>query len=196
MRQLLSAVAIMALLMAGLTAMTSPAAADSGKTAHAFSFRAADGGEINMSEFAGKAVLVVNTASQCNFVKQYGPLQALYEKYRDRGLVIVGVPSNDFGSQEPGSDAEIVQFASQEFRVDFPLASKTTVKGANATPFYRWAGDQVGIMGKPRWNFHKYLIGPDGKMVTWFSTMTEPGSKRLQAAIEKALPAAQSAAQN
>ncbi|MGI9363690.1 MAG: glutathione peroxidase [Rhizobiaceae bacterium] len=158
-------------------------------TAHSFKFEDAKGGTMNLSDFAGKVVLVVNTASECSFTKQYGPLQSLYEKYRDQGFVVVGVPSNDFGGQEPGSDEEISEFTSKEFQVGFPIASKTKIKGRDATPFYSWAEDQVGTLGKPRWNFHKYLIGPDGKMITWFSTMTQPGSKKLSNAIEKALSA-------
>lgn len=162
-------------------------------TAHSFSFANPAGGQINLADYAGQAILVVNTASQCSFTEQYGPLQALYEKYRDRGLVVVGVPSNDFGRQEPGSDAEIAEFTSTEFQVDFPITGKTRVKGGNANSFYKWAAEQVGALGKPRWNFHKYLVGPDGQIVTWFSTVTEPDSARLANAIEEALPTAYSA---
>ncbi len=157
-------------------------------SAHDFSFPAATGGTIDLAQYAGKAVLVVNTASQCGFTKQYGPLQALYEMYRDRGFVVIGVPSNDFGGQEPGTNDEIVNFTQAEFSVDFPIAAKSRVKGADAAPFYRWAGEQVGPIGKPRWNFHKYLIGPDGRLVTWFSTWTKPDSSKLATAIEQALP--------
>ena len=161
---------------------------DSSATAHDFSFTAIDGTELPLSDFKGKTVLVVNTASQCSFTKQYGPLQALYEEYKDRGLVIVGVPSNDFGGQEPGSEAEITAFTETEFSVDFPLAAKTRVKGSEASPFYRWAAGQVGPAGKPRWNFHKYLIGPDGEMIDWFSTFTKPNSAKMRKAIEQNLP--------
>lgn len=155
--------------------------------AHSFSFKTAEG-QLNFSDFAGKAVLVVNTASQCSFTKQYGPLQTLYEKYEDKGLVILAVPSNDFGGQEPGTDKEIIDFATSEFAVDFPITSKSTVKGSDADPFYLWAADEVGRVGVPRWNFHKYLIGPDGEMVNWFSTFTEPNSAKLARAIEAVLP--------
>ena len=156
-------------------------------TAHDFSFTAIDGTEMPLSDFKGKTVLVVNTASQCGFTKQYGPLQTLYEEYKDRGLVIVGVPSNDFGGQEPGSEAEITAFTEAEFSVDFPLTAKTRVKGSEASPFYRWAASQVGAAGKPRWNFHKYLIGPDGEMIDWFSTFTKPNSAKMRNAIERNL---------
>ena len=157
-------------------------------SAHDFSFTAIDGTELPLSDFKGKTVLVVNTASQCSFTKQYGPLQTLYEEYKDRGLVIVGVPSNDFGGQEPGSEAEINAFTEAEFSVDFPLTAKTRVKGSDASPFYRWAASQVGPAGKPRWNFHKYLIGPDGEVVDWFSTFTKPNSAKMRNAIEQNLP--------
>ena len=158
--------------------------------AHQFGFETATGERIDFADHAGKPILVVNTASKCSFTEQYGPLQALYEKYRDRGLLIVAVPSNDFGGQEPGSDEEIVDFAQREFEVGFPITVKRPVKGADADPFYRWAGDQVGPLGKPRWNFHKYLIGPDGNMATWFSTFTKPDSPKLAEAIESLLPPA------
>jgi len=160
----------------------------SSTSAHDFSFTAIDGTEMPLSDFKGKTVLVVNTASQCNFTKQYGPLQSLYEEYKDRGLVIIGVPSNDFGGQEPGPEAEISAFAEAEFNVGFPLAAKTKVKGKDASPFYRWAADQVGPVGKPRWNFHKYLIGPNGEMIDWFSTVTKPESAKIRKAIEQNLP--------
>lgn len=101
-------------------------------TAHDFSFDKPEGGKINLSAYARNVILVVNTASNCSFTKQYGPLQSLYEKYRDQGLVIVGVPSNDFGRQEPGSDEEIAEFTSERFQVQFPIASKTKIKGAMA----------------------------------------------------------------
>ncbi|MEM8813962.1 MAG: glutathione peroxidase [Pseudomonadota bacterium] len=164
--------------------------ADTGSVqgAHDFTLTAIDGTPLPFSAYRGKTVLVVNTASKCSFTEQYGPLQALYERYRDRGLVVIGVPSNDFGGQEPGSEADIQAFTEETFQVDFPLTAKTKVAGANATPFYQWAAAEAGPLGKPRWNFHKYLIGPDGNLETWFSTMTRPDSDRLYKAIEKALP--------
>lgn len=173
-------------------AATAPSRADSSisPTAHDFSFDLANGNHINLADYAGAVVLVVNTASRCSFTEQYGPLQQLYEKYRDRGLVVIAVPSNDFGGQEPGRNEEIVAFAQREFSVGFPITAKTGVKGSNAAPFYRWAADQVGILGQPRWNFHKYLIGPGGELITWFASFTKPNSARLADAIESALPPA------
>jgi glutathione peroxidase len=159
-----------------------------GPGAHAFAFEGIDGKPLPMESFRGKAVLVVNTASLCGFTPQYTGLQAVWERYREKGLVVLGVPSNDFGGQEPGKDADIKEFCETNFSVDFPLAAKTTVSGSGAHPFYRWAGDQVGFVGRPRWNFHKYLIAPDGRLVDWFSTTTAPDGPKVTAAIEAVLP--------
>ncbi len=158
-------------------------------TAYEFSFTAIDGTAMPFQSLAGKAVLVVNTASFCGFTKQYAGLQAVWEKYRDRGLVVLGVPSNDFGAQEPGSEGEIKQFCETNFAVDFPMTTKQQVSGKEAHPFFRWAADQVGPVGTPKWNFHKYLIGPDGRLVDWFSTVTAPDSDKVIKAIEAILPA-------
>ncbi|MDJ0896310.1 MAG: glutathione peroxidase [Alphaproteobacteria bacterium] len=159
-----------------------------GQSAHDFSFTAIDGAPLPMTDFRGKAVLVVNTASFCGFTGQYEALQALYDRFQDRGLVVLGVPSNDFGRQEPGSADEIKEFCEVNYQITFPLTEKQVVSGSDAHPFYRWAGDQVGTMGKPRWNFHKYLVGPDGELVDWFSTVTKPNSSKVVSAIEAVLP--------
>ncbi len=156
--------------------------------AYDFSFTAIEGGALPLATFKGKAVLVVNTASQCGFTPQYEGLQALWQAYRDRGLVVLGVPSNDFGGQEPGSNAEIKKFCEITFNVDFPMTEKVVVKGAGAHPFYKWAAGELGALAAPKWNFHKYLVAPDGRLVDWFSTPTGPDAPRLRAAIEKALP--------
>ncbi|GAA0773364.1 glutathione peroxidase [Roseibium denhamense] len=157
-------------------------------SAHDFSFEMADGSKLDLGDYAGQTVLVVNTASQCSFTRQYGPLQALYEKYQDRGFTVVAVPSNDFGGQEPGTNSQIVDYAQSKFSVGFPITSKVKIKGDGGDPFYQWAQSEAGMMGKVRWNFHKYLIGPDGQMAGWFSTFTEPDSISLARAIEKTLP--------
>lgn len=156
--------------------------------AFAFSFTGITGEPMPLSQFAGKAVLVVNTASQCGFTQQYADLQRVWQTYRDRGLVVLGVPSNDFGGQEPGTEAEIKAFCEVNFDVDFPLTAKEHVKGSSAHPFYRWAADQVGALATPKWNFHKYLIAPDGRLVGWFSTVTRPTSQAVTSAIEQHLP--------
>lgn len=156
-------------------------------SAHSFTLTAIDGTPMPMAQFAGKVVLLVNTASKCSFTDQYDPLQALYEAYADAGLVIVGIPSNEFGNQEPGTEDDIAKFISGEYAVSFPMAAKTQVKAGNAHPLYQWLGDQAGPMGRPRWNFHKYLIGADGQLIDWYSSMTAPNSRRLTSAIETAL---------
>ncbi len=163
------------------------AAAGAAKSAHDFTFTAIEGGPLPLSDFRGKVVLVVNTASFCGFTPQYEDLQAVWERYRDRGLVVLGVPSNDFGNQEPGTEDEIKRFCEVNFNIDFPMTSKVAVKGEDAHPFYKWAAAEVGAAGAPRWNFHKYLVGPEGELVTWFSTRTEPTSAEVAAAIEAQL---------
>ena len=161
--------------------------------AHAFGFTSIEGEALAMEGFSGKAVLVVNTASRCGFTRQYGDLQALWERFRDRGLVVLGVPSNDFGGQEPGSEAEIKEFCEVNFNVDFPMTEKVRVTGARAHPFYRWARASLGAEAAPRWNFHKYLVAPDGRLVAWFPPQTRPDAEAVIRAIEANLPASPAA---
>jgi glutathione peroxidase len=151
-------------------------------TAYAFSFKGLAGGEIALAAYVGKPVLVVNVASLCGYTPQYTGLQDLFARYRGRGLMIVGVPSNDF-FQEPGAAAEIEATAHQ-YNVDFPLAEKTSVRGTGAHPFYRWAALEKPL-NPPRWNFHKYLVGRDGHIAAVFSSAIEPLDARVIAAIEK-----------
>lgn len=162
--------------------------------AHSFALTGIDGAPMPMAQFAGKIVLLVNTASKCSFTDQYGPLQALHERFGKDGLVIIGVPSNEFGNQEPGTEDDIVKFVSGEYSVSFPMAAKTRIKGGNAHPLYQWLANEAGPAGRPRWNFHKYLIDADGKMIDWYSSMTAPNSRKLTNAIERALQ--QTTAQN
>ncbi|MBB4284764.1 glutathione peroxidase [Roseospira goensis] len=184
----LGGLAAAAVTAVGLAPAPADGASAAPASAHAFSFTSIDGAPLPLEQFAGKAVLVVNTASRCGFTPQYEGLQSLWEQYRERGLVVLGVPSNDFGGQEPGSEEQIKEFCTVNFSIDFPMTEKVRVTGGGAHPFYQWARDQVGFVGSPKWNFHKYLIGPDGALVDWFSSMTGPQSDRLVAAIEKALP--------
>jgi glutathione peroxidase len=155
-------------------------------TAYAFSFKGLDGGSFPLAEHAGKPILVVNTASQCGYTPQYAGLQELWKRYRERGLLIIGVPSNDFGGQEPGGAAEIDKTAHGEYGVSFPLAAKADVKGPSAHPFYKWAAAERPGDG-PRWNFHKYLIGKDGRIAAAFPSQVEPTDPKVIAAIEKEL---------
>lgn len=158
--------------------------------AYDFSFTAIDGEPLSLSLFRNKVVLVVNTASRCGFTPQYEGLQTLYETYKDKGLVIIGVPANDFGGQEPGSNQEIKQFCTMNYAITFPMAEKIAVTGKDAHPFYQWAAEQNkgGLLSaKPRWNFHKYLIGPTGELAGSFTSTTKPGSEELTRAIEAEL---------
>lgn len=155
---------------------------------HRFDFTSIDGDPLPLSGFAGSAVLVVNTASFCGFTYQYAALQDLWQTYRDRGLVVLGVPSNDFGQQEPGTAAEIKEFCEVNFAVDFPLTEKQVVKGEGAHPFFKEIVQVLGPDAAPRWNFHKYLIAPDGRLVGAWPSRVEPGSPEITAAIEAVLP--------
>lgn len=157
-------------------------------SAHDFSFNSIDGQPLPLSTYAGKAVLVVNTASQCGFTPQYDGLQALWDEYKDKGLVVLGVPSNDFGGQEPGSEEEIKEFCTVNFSVNFPMTEKAVVTGDEAHPFYAWVREEVGFLGAPKWNFYKYLIAPDGTLVEWFSSMAKPSGDKVRKAVEKVLP--------
>ena len=155
-----------------------------------FVFPSIDGGEIDSRDWRGRPALVVNTASQCGFTPQYEGLEKLWQDFRERGLVVLGVPSNDFGGQEPGTEAQIKEFCEVNFAVDFPMTAKAHVRGDGAHPFYRWAAEQAGVLGVPRWNFHKYLIAADGHFVDWFATTTSPDAGRLREAVERTLPGA------
>jgi glutathione peroxidase len=152
-----------------------------------FTLTGIDGKPMALSQFKGHPVLLVNTASECGYTPQYEGLEKLYLDYKDKGLVIVGVPSNDFGGQEPGKATEIASFCKLNYGVTFPLADKTVVTGDAADPLYVWAGNKAGMLGRPTWNFHKYLFGRDGQFVDWFSTPTKPESAKIVSAVEAAL---------
>jgi glutathione peroxidase len=185
------------IITAALAAAASPAAirsaagqaAMSRMTAYAFSFPALAGGDIRLAEYAGHPLLVVNTASLCGYTPQYAGLQQLWTEFHDRGLTIIGVPSNDFGAQEPGGATEIAETAQHQYGVTFPIAAKAVVKGPKAHPFYRWAAD-ARPKDVPRWNFHKYLIGRDGYIAEAFPETVEPADTRVKTAVARALAAA------
>lgn len=142
--------------------------------------------QVNLKQaYAGKVVLVVNTASKCAFTGQYEGLEALYAKYRERGLVVLGFPSNDFGSQEPGTEAQIKDFCRLTYSVKFPMFAKTTVRKGKAAPFFRALAESAGRY--PKWNFHKYLLDREGRMVDNFLSWTSPQSGTITGAIEKLL---------
>lgn len=160
------------------------------KTVYDFTLNSIDGQPTPLSSFKGKVVLLVNVASRCGFTPQYSALQAIYEKYKDQGFVIVGIPANNFGSQEPGTNQEIKTFCSAKYNVTFPMMAKVSVKGKDITPLYQFLTDkssnpQTG--GEIGWNFTKFLIGPDGQVVARFDSAVTPDSKEVTSAIEKAL---------
>lgn len=155
--------------------------------AHDFVIPAIDGGTIALSKFRGKAVLLVNTASECGFTPQYRDLEALWEELAERGLVVLGVPSNDFGGQEPGDEPEIKAFCEATYAVSFPMTAKQAVIGGNAHPLYRWIADELGEDAAPKWNFHKYLIDGGGALVGTWPSNVGPADPAIRDAIEAAL---------
>lgn len=156
-------------------------------SAHQFEFKSIDGKPIKLSDYAGKPVLVVNTASKCGLTPQYTALQELSEKYAGRGLVVLGVPCNDFGGQEPGTDEQIQGFCSTNYGVTFPMTSKNAVIGDQAHPLYKWAVAEGGEAATPKWNFHKHLIGPKGELAGTFGSKVTPSDPTIVAAIEAQL---------
>ena len=156
-------------------------------TAYDFSFKSIDGSALPLTNFKGKALLVVNVASQCGLTPQYSGLEALWKANRDKGLVILGVPANDFGAQEPGTEAEIKTFCETRFAVDFPMTAKEHVIGAEAHPLYKWVASELGDAAAPKWNFHKYLFGRDGAIAGTFGSRMTPDAPELAAAIKETL---------
>lgn len=156
-------------------------------TPYAITMKGLTGGEVPMSAFSGKVVLLVNTASKCGYTPQYEGLEALYEKRKGEGLVVLGVPSSDFMGQELATGAEIAEFCQLNFGVTFPMAEKDHVKGKEASAVYKWAEAQLGKDAVPKWNFHKVLIGRDGKAIAAFPTATKPDAPEVTKAIEAAL---------
>jgi glutathione peroxidase len=150
-----------------------------------FAFPSIDGGEIRLSDWAGQPVLVVNTASLCAFTPQYEGLQALYDTYRDEGLVVLAVPSDSFG-QELGAEGEVKDFCEMTFGLDLPMTEITPVKGRAAHPFYRWLAEEHGV--EPGWNFAKVLIGPDGEFVADWGPTVRPEAREITGRIEALLP--------
>ena len=171
----------------------SPGAAEDGtppaKSVHEFTLTANDGTAYPLAQHAGKILLLVNTASKCGYTKQYAPLERVFEKYRDQGLVVIGIPSNDFLGQEPGTDAEIAGFCATKFGVKFPLMAKVAVSGSEQIPLYRYLTQHSAKPGKITWNFNKFLIGADGTVIDRFGTKEDPEAPEVTAAIEKALGA-------
>jgi len=155
------------------------------KLAYDFKFNDLDGSPLKLSEYKGKIIIAVNVASQCGFTSQYEDMQNIWEKYKSKGIVMLGIPSNDFGKQEPGTSKEIKNFCEAKFGITFPMTEKVTVKGTEAHPFYIWARENHGKTAIPKWNFHKIIIGKDGKVAEAFSSMTNPSSKKFINKIEE-----------
>lgn len=183
----LAAVAALIAAPLGLAAGTAPSHGDVSKTAWDFTFTSIDGKPMSLSDYRGDVLMVVNTASMCGFTKQYAGLQALHEKYAAQGFKVIGVPSNDFGGQEPEGEGKIKDFCETNFGITFPMTEKYAVTGDDAHPFYAWARNEAGWLGAPKWNFHKYLVGRDGKLITSFYSQTTPESEKVKTAVEAAL---------
>jgi glutathione peroxidase len=160
---------------------------DTKKNFYDFKIQSINNNEIELSQYKNKVVLIVNVASKCGFTKQYDDLQELYELYKNKGLVVLGIPSNQFGGQEPGSEKEIKDFCETNFNITFPMTSKYNVKGDKAHPIYLWAKQTYGSSSVPKWNFHKILINKQGKIEDTFASFTGPMSKKIIKKIEKIL---------
>lgn len=187
LRSTIAALALLIGLSAESTAEEAPPKEPAMTTAWDFSFTSIDGKPMPLSDFKGRVLLVVNTASFCGFTKQYQALQALHHKYEAQGFAVIGVPSNDFGGQEPKAAGEIKEFCEGIFGVTFPLTDKNVVSGEGAHPFYKWAREELGWLNAPKWNFHKYLVARDGRLVTSFFSMTTPDAEKLISAVEAEL---------
>lgn len=160
------------------------------KSVYDFTLNSIDGKAAPLSEYKGKALLLVNVASKCGFTPQYSALESLYEKYKDRGLVIVGVPANNFGAQEPGTNEEIKSFCTRTYHVSFPMMSKVSVKGNDTAPLYQFLTDPAtdpNHSGEIKWNFTKFLINRDGEIAARFEPNVTPDSPEVIAAVEKVL---------
>ena len=156
------------------------------KSFHDFSIESISGKDIVLADYKDKVVLLVNTASQCGFTPQYAGLQKIYDRYKDDGFVVLGVPSDDF-NQELSNDEDVKKFCEIRYGVNFPLTSIQKIKGDSAHPLYKWISGNTSVIGQPRWNFHKYLISKEGQILNWFSSMTSPTSEGRLKQVEQAL---------
>ena len=154
------------------------------KLAYDFQFKNLDGDPLNLSDYKGKVIVAINVASQCGFTRQYEDMQNIWEKYQSKGIIILGIPSNDFGKQEPGNNKDIKNFCESKFGISFPMTEKVSVKGSNAHPFYIWAKKNHGMSAIPKWNFHKIIINREGKVDQTFSSITKPSSEKFIKVLE------------
>ena len=181
---------IYALLIILITIMflfSNKASAKYDKLIYDFEIESITGEKIDFSKYKSKVILLVNVASECGFTKQYTDLQKLWETYKDKGLIVIGLPSNQFGGQEPGTNADIQKFCKVNFDINFPMTTKIDVKGKNIDPIYKWALENYGKKSEPKWNFYKILINKDGKIEQTYSSMTNPMSKKITSDIEEIL---------
>ena len=160
---------------------------DNSKTFFDFKINSINGEELDLSKFYGKTILLVNVASKCGFTKQYDDLQKLYEDFQDKGLVVIGVPTNQFGGQEPGTESDIKNFCETNFNITFPITDKSNVKGDDAHDIYKWAKKNYGKSTVPKWNFHKILINKEGKIQNTFNSFIAPNSDKITSILEKIL---------
>ena len=172
------------ILILTMSLFTSNVSASYDKLAYDFNFNDLDGSSLKLSDFKNNVIVVVNVASQCGFTSQYEDMQKIWERYQNKGLIIIGVPSNDFGNQEPGSSKEIKNFCEAKFGITFPMTEKVVVKGDKAHPFYLWAKKNYGKSAVPKWNFHKIIIDKNGKVADTFSSITNPSSKKFTKVLE------------
>lgn len=172
-----------------IAAVAVVAAAPAAESAYDIKMTAIDGKPLPLAKYKGQVMMVVNTASFCGYTPQYEALQKVHETYKAKGFTVLGVPSGDFKGQEYGSNKEIAAFCESKFGIRFPMAEKASVIGPNAAPFYKWAQSELGADNVPKWNFHKYLVGRDGKLIAAFPSKVKPDDPQVMAAIEKALAA-------
>ena len=170
------------MIMIGVS-MTSEVRAD----VYKFNFNSIDGKEINLNDFKGKPIFIVNTASLCGFTYQYSDIETLHQKYKKDGLIIIGIPSKDFGNQELSSNQKVKEFCNINFDITFMLTEITNIKGEKGHPFFKWVKNEAGFLAFPKWNFYKYLINKEGFLVKWYSSTTRPNSDKITRDIDKIL---------
>ena len=177
------------LLTFGVSLLAPISALFAASSVYDFSLPSIDGQDAPLNQFKGKVLLLVNVASKCGYTPQYAGLEALYEKYKDQGLVVIGFPANNFGAQEPGTNAEIKTFCTRNYKVSFPMYAKVSVKGEDKTPLYRYLTEEASpaTKGEIGWNFTKFLVDRNGKVVARFESKVKPGDGELVAAVEKVL---------
>jgi glutathione peroxidase len=153
--------------------------------AYKFKFRSIDGKEIKLIDFKGKPIFIINTASLCGFTNQYNDIQEIYNKYKKNDLIVLAIPSNDFGNQELSTNEEVKEFCSINFDISFLLTEITTIKGEKGHDFFKWIKKEAGFLAFPKWNFYKYLIDKNGQLVSWYASTTNPNSKKINEKIKE-----------